>query len=241
MFGLVPVQPETAAYKRIYQRLLREIQAHCKAGDLLPSESELAKRYGVNRHTIRRASEELARAGIVIKKRGYGTEVLDPTITYPLQRAMRFTATLESLDLSVVTQLLGKGLMVATGTIADRLGIDAGSPVVRLQTLRIVEQWPFLVSDLYLSADLYPAFAEDFEGGSTYTFMREHYGFQPIRRRSLVNAIAASPEDARTLRIPPQSPLLRVRAVDIHPITQLPVTYAEVRFRSDRVQLEITV
>lgn len=240
MFTACPDSSRPAAYQRIYQLLLREIQRGHLAGDLLPSENELAKRFNVNRHTVRRATDELVRNGIVRKKRGFGTEIVDPALTYPLQRAMRFTASLESLDLSVASILLSKSIEQADEHLSHELGLLHAREVVHLQMLRIVEEWPFLISDVYFPAQRFAAFIDEFSGGSMYVFFRKHFGFTPLRRRSLVSAIAANPDDAQHLRVPPGSPLLRVRALNIHPIEQQPVEYSVIRFRSDRIQLEIT-
>src|SRR5258708_6039634 len=45
------------------------------AGDRLPGEVEIASRFGVNRHTVRRALAELSQRGLVRAERGSGTYV----------------------------------------------------------------------------------------------------------------------------------------------------------------------
>ena len=63
----------------------------------MPSENELAGRFGVNRHTVRRAVEDLIAAGLLERRHGVGTFVLDAPADYLLARGTRFTETFESL------------------------------------------------------------------------------------------------------------------------------------------------
>lgn len=49
-------------YVQIARQLEQEVAALYSPGDYLPSEGELASRFGVNRHTLRRAIDELVEA-----------------------------------------------------------------------------------------------------------------------------------------------------------------------------------
>src|ERR1700754_1456527 len=61
-----------------------------QAGSKLPGELDLAERFGVNRHTVRRAIAALAERGLVRAERGSGTYTEPPRIAYPIRSRTRF-------------------------------------------------------------------------------------------------------------------------------------------------------
>src|SRR3954471_19978125 len=75
MYGLTVTLP-------LYVRIRREIEAKIQAGDLptgarLPTEMDLSTRYGVSRATAQRVLNDLAEAGLAIRRRRHGTFVAD--------------------------------------------------------------------------------------------------------------------------------------------------------------------
>ena len=77
-------------YIQISETLLNDIRTNYEPGDFLPSEFALAERFGVNRHTVRRAVDELIRDGVLGRYRGRGTAVLELPIDFPIHRDSRF-------------------------------------------------------------------------------------------------------------------------------------------------------
>ena len=82
--GNVPV------YIQISESLSMEIQDLYKAGDQLPPEGVLAQRFNVNRHTLRRAIDELVQKGIVVRRHGKGVFVVSSSIDYSINSQTRF-------------------------------------------------------------------------------------------------------------------------------------------------------
>jgi len=63
-------------YLKIYYQLREEIESgKYKAGELLPSEEELAVTFQASRTTIRNALQELEKDNLIFRKRGKGTVV----------------------------------------------------------------------------------------------------------------------------------------------------------------------
>ena len=97
---------EMPVYLRIARILEHEIARAYRSGDLLPSERILAETYQVNRHTLRRAVDELVEAGIVERRRGHGTRVIDPAIRYPISSQTRFTENINAQGHAAAVRLL---------------------------------------------------------------------------------------------------------------------------------------
>ena len=63
-------------WQEIAAKLEVELRTHYRCGDYLPAEQQLADRYEVNRHTLRRAIDQLVERGWVQRRQGVGVLVL---------------------------------------------------------------------------------------------------------------------------------------------------------------------
>lgn len=226
-------------YKQISLVLRQEIQNLYKAGDLLPSESDLALRFNVNRHTLRRAIDELVTEGLVMRRHGKGVLVLAPAIDYSINANTRFTATLESRGMSTHSRVLRKQTIPARGGVAARLQLPEGEPVLFLETLREVEGRPFCVIAHFLPAALVPQVTDSYEQGSLHAFLEKHCGISLQRTESLISAVVPEPDDAALLNMPRNLPVLRVKSVNVDSHSRKPVEYVVTRFRGDATQLSV--
>ena len=111
-----------AVWRQIETTLTEEIGAqHFAPGEQLPNELLLATRFGVNRHTVRRALSELAEAGLVRIEQGRGTFVQESAIDYTIARRTRFSHNIRSLGLTPSMELLREAELPAPADIADVL------------------------------------------------------------------------------------------------------------------------
>lgn len=226
-------------YRQIRDVLVNEIQDFYNVGDSLPAESNLAQRFGVNRHTLRHAIDELVTDGLVERRHGKGVFVLEPTINYAIGSTTRFTETLQSQGRSTLSRVLRKQVIPARGTVASRLKLAAGEQVIFIETLRTVESRPFCVISHFIPLQLFPDVLESYDAGSLHEFIKEQYGIDLKREESLVSAILPAAEDASLLNMPRQAPILRVKSLNLDITSSKPVEYAVTRFRGDATQLSI--
>jgi GntR family phosphonate transport system transcriptional regulator len=228
-----------ALYLQIRRLLEREIQEFRRPGDLLPSEAELAERFGVNRHTLRRAIDHLIAQGLVERRHGRGSVVLDRPIAYGLNAGSRFTETLESLGHRAESRLLRKLAIPAQGGVARRLDLAPGASVAWIETLRLVDDRPFCVISHFLPTARVPAFLETYAGGSLHQHLRDAHGISVLRRESFVSAALPQGEDASLLAMPRHQPVLRVKSLNVDLRDGAPVEYCLTRFRADCMQLHV--
>ena len=81
-------------YQEIAAKLEQELRQHYRCGDYLPAEQQLAARFEVNRHTLRRAIDQLVEKGWVQRRQGVGVLVLMRPFDYPLNAQARFSQNL---------------------------------------------------------------------------------------------------------------------------------------------------
>jgi GntR family transcriptional regulator, phosphonate transport system regulatory protein len=226
-------------YVQIARQLEQDIANLHAPGDYLPSEGELASRFGVNRHTLRRAIDELVDAGLVERRHGRGVLVLDSQIDYQIGKTTRFTENLNALGLLAANQILRKQTLPASARVAERLAIPGGEPVHWLETLRSVDGKPMCLISHFLPAHRFPDLPTRYQGDSLHAFLGAEYGCQLRRIDSAVTAVLPQGDDARILGMPQNQPVLRVKSVNVDERDEQPVEYVITRFRADRVQLRV--
>src|ERR1700754_1741148 len=113
-----------------------------KAGDQLPTEPELAERFHVNRHTVRRAMAVLAERGLLTVEQGRGTFVRSTAIPYVLGRRTRFSANLHAQGRGPSHQLIASAAGTASAHVAPELGLAEGAPVIRIETVSVGDGTP---------------------------------------------------------------------------------------------------
>ncbi len=228
-----------ALYSQIARQIEQEIGRLYPAGESLPPEAELALRFGVNRHTLRRAVDELVDTGLLERRHGVGVFVLGAPLDYQLGAQTRFTETLAAQGVDSDSQLIRRQIVPADGGVAERLGVAVGTPVFWLETLRLTGGQPLCVISHFLPAERFPVLAEAYEGGSLHEFLKQHYAMLLRRVESLVTSVLPQGDDARLLNMPQNRPVLRVKSVNVDDRDGTPVEYAITRFRADRIQLRI--
>lgn len=231
--GKVPV------YIQIGESLSVEIQDLYKAGDQLPPEGDLAQRFNVNRHTLRRAIDELVQKGVVVRRHGKGVFVVSSSIDYSINPQTRFTETLENQGKLTDSKVTNKIIIPARGGIASRLNLDNGSEVIALETLRTVDEIPFCVISHFLPMKGMEIVFEKYNRGSLHKFLKKHCDVVLKRKESLISSVMPEAADAELLKMPRNLPVLRVKSLNVASDSQKPVEYVVTRFRGDATQLSV--
>src|ERR671916_953032 len=105
------------------------------AGSRLENEVLLAQRYGLSRPTVRRAVQELVDQGLLVRKRGVGTQVIQPHV----RRSVELTSLYDDLARggeAPSTEVLSLERIPAAADVALELDVPAGEEVVALRRLR---------------------------------------------------------------------------------------------------------
>jgi GntR family phosphonate transport system transcriptional regulator len=228
---------DTPLYKQISSLLAKELHCRHTPGDTLPSENELAKRYQVNRHTLRRALEELVNEGIVGKLQGRGTIVQQKLIDYSINSSTQFTETLERNGRKAESIVLRKLGIPAQGEIAELLKIEEDEPVALVETLRKMDGIPFSVVSHYLPLEKVFDVIRIYRGGSLHRFLLEHYGIRVKRTLSMIRAVLPEQHDRKLLGILNNSPIIRIKSINVDQQTDQPMELAVSRFKGTSAQI----
>ncbi|OZA12237.1 MAG: phosphonate metabolism transcriptional regulator PhnF, partial [Hydrogenophilales bacterium 17-62-8] len=134
-----------ALYAQIAKVLERDYVGQGAPGDRLPSEGELADRFGVNRHTLRRAVDELITAGLLERQHGVGVFIADRLLDYQIGTGTRYTQNLADLGIATESSILRKMVAPASAGVARHLNLAHDAPVLWIETLRRADGVPLCV------------------------------------------------------------------------------------------------
>ncbi|MBU0679999.1 MAG: phosphonate metabolism transcriptional regulator PhnF [Proteobacteria bacterium] len=226
-------------YRQVRDILEAEICEIYSPGYFLPSEMELASRFKINRHTLRRAIDELVNDGFVGRIRGKGTFVIRSVVDYEIKSTTRFTENLASQGRQAQSEVLRKIALPAPKGVAERLGLADKEPVALIETLRFVDELPFCIVSHFLPYAKFHLALKKYARGSFHQFIGEQYKITLKRTLSLISAVLAQKDDAELLNTSRESPLLRVKSLNVDASTGEPVEYVVTRFRGDATQLSV--
>jgi GntR family phosphonate transport system transcriptional regulator len=231
-------------YLQVAYQLEHEIKRLLKPGDMLDSEMNLAKRFQVNRHTVRRSIEQLVRAGIVVKQQGKGTQVVSNQIEYLLNPTGKFTKNLNELGKTANASRVSQQLMAfvdAPIKVQRYFNAEAHATeqIVELITLRFIENVPVCLIHHYLSLKHLPNVHETYEQGSLHQHISEQYAVSLERAQINISATLANASEALQLKCAVDSPLVELQSVnrirDSHEVVEVSISHS----RPDRLQYQI--
>lgn len=229
-----------AVWRQIMETLKAEIVSGAfEEGSRLPPESDLAKRFGVNRHTVRRAIAALTSEGILRADQGRGTFVASAPLSYPIGPRTRFSEIVSEQDRAPSGRLIGSALEEADALLANQLGISLGTMLIRLETLRVADGVPIIVGTNWFERSRVPNFVADYAETGSITKALELAGIEDYRRKETrITSELVEAMDAQQLGIPLGQPVLVVESVNLD-MTGRPIQYTRARAAADRIQLVV--
>ena len=228
----------TPAYKKIQNVIRKRIEGgQLRIGDAVDSERELAKIHSVSLMTARHALTELEREGVVERRPGSGTFVAPPKIHF--NKLMSYTEHMSSRGLAPRTRVLSAKLIEHQLEIAARLGLPAGSHLVKIDRLRLTAEDPFALETCYLPAPEFAGLISATLGkNSLFGTLQHDYGVELAYADEEVDATPAGAHTAELLSVARGAPLLRIRQV-IYSTAGKSVIYGVGFYRSERHTLFI--
>lgn len=225
-------------WRQICEILKAEIIAGDTApGEMLPTEQVLAKRFEVNRHTVRRAIASLADDGLVASRQGHGTFVPEAIVDYAIKKRTRFSEAVSAQSRVPTVKLISTDIFPSSPGIASALQIRKGVKVLRIRTLGEADGRPLSLADHHFVAHRFVGLDTAFaETGSISAALKTFHIADFARKSTRVTARMPDRQQADLLHQPTTRPVLMAEGINITP-DGVPLEYGLTLFAGDRVQM----
>ncbi|MEX5578363.1 phosphonate metabolism transcriptional regulator PhnF [Pseudophaeobacter sp. A-200-2] len=230
----------TPVWKSIAGTLTDDIsQGRYDTGDKLPAEAQLAARFGVNRHTVRRALAEMAAGGLVHARRGAGVFVAAKPTDYPIGKRVRFHQNISKGGRTPAKQILTTETRAAAAGEAAALALSPGDPVHVYDGLSLADGQPIALFQSIFPAERFPEMLTALEETQSVTAALQRCGIEDYTRlETRITARQATATQALHLRIPEGAPILRTTGINVDSEGR-PIEYGRTWFAGDRVTLTV--
>jgi DNA-binding GntR family transcriptional regulator len=207
----MPIRVDRSSPIPLYFQVAQHLEHMIESGELpvgtrLENETDLADKLGLSRPTMRRAIEYLVGRGLLIRKRGIGTQVVHTKVT----REVELTSLYDDLaktGRAPSTKVVSFRTEDAPDDLAVKLGIPLGTPVHVFERLRYADGEPLALMRNHVPAQLVSLTAADLEGQGLYHLLRAN-GITMRIAKQAIGARAATAAEARALGETKGAPLL---------------------------------
>ncbi|WP_280821155.1 histidine utilization repressor [Pseudaminobacter soli (ex Li et al. 2025)] len=216
----------------LHQRILADISERILSGEWapghrIPFEHELTEEYGCSRMTVNKALSELAKAGLIERRRRSGSFVRRPQSQAAVLEIHDIKAEVQALGLPYRYELLSRHKRKSTAVDRDLLELSEPGPVLALRSRHFAGQRPFCLEERLISLVAVPeAASEPFDIDAPGPWLIGHVPWSAAEHR--IRATAAEHEVAEALGIEPGTPCLVVERRTWsaeHPVTHVRFTY----------------
>lgn len=227
----------------LYFQVAQQLQQLIESGTLAPgtrleNEIALADKFGLSRPTMRQAMQHLVDKGLLARKRGVGTQVVNNRV----RRQVELTSLFEDLkrdDRRPRTEVLSMETVPAVGTVAAALDVEPGTPTVSLRRLRYANDEPIAVMQNHLPADLLTLTEDELTEYGLYELLRRA-GISLRTARQNIGARKATAAEARLLDEGRNATLLTMERT-VQGDSGRPVEFGSHLYRASLYSFEMTL
>lgn len=229
----------TPSFSPLYQQIKNLIveslrAAEWRPGDVIPSEVELAARYGVSQGTVRKAIDDLAAENLLVRRQGKGTFVASHAEKKVQYRFLRLVANDGSGD-PLHRRLIDCRRQRAPSEVAQALQLKPGESVVEIRRLLSSVEAPVVLDDIWLPSAMFKGLSAERLSqykGPMYALFESEFGVRMIRATESIRAVPADAETASFLKAEEGAPLLSVERLSFT-YGDVPVEYRRGLYRTD--------
>ncbi len=226
-------------YYQLSQQLEEAIRKGAlKPGDRIETEVDIAKRYGLSRPTVRQAIQELVSKGLLVRRRGVGTQVVHSQLRRPVELTSLYDD-LARASHKPATRLITLSRIAADTVVSGALNVKEGTEVMYLERLRLDGDEPLAIMRNWLPVDLAPLDAAELETTGLYELLRRAGVHMRIANQR-IGARAATSAQGRLLGVKAGAPLLTMERTSFDD-TGNAVEYAAHAYRADAYSFETTL
>lgn len=226
-------------YHQVSSRLERAIQdGTLPPGAKLENEIALAERLGLSRPTVRRAIQEIVDKGLLVRRRGIGTQVVHGQVS----RKVALTSLFDDLQRSggnPTTEVLTHERLAADELVAEQLDVEVGVEVLHIRRLRRTNGAPLAIIENFLPPALGGLTVEELERFGLYQLLRNR-GVSLRVAHQQIGARAANTVESALLERGPAAPLLTMNRCAYDNSGEA-VEFSRHVYRPDLYRFEVTL
>lgn len=226
-------------YYQVSSRLEQAIRSgRIPTGARLENEISIGEKLGLSRPTVRRAIQELVDKGLLVRRRGIGTQVVQGQVSRPVELTSLYED-LQRTHHEPSTQVLSHEVIPADETIAEKLSVPLGSDVLRIRRLRGTDGSPVAILENYLPLEYTDLTEEDLSSRGLYQLLRARGVTIRIANQS-ISARRAHADEADLLDTARGGPLLTMERIAFDDSGKA-VEYGHHCYRPDLYRFETTL
>ena len=224
-------------YIQIRKWLLGMInRGRIEVGSKIPTEEEIARRFGVNRMTVRQALDELVLEKMIVRKRGEGTILISDKprdYVYELDNITSFNDDMEVHGIKPIHEVLRVESLVADKTISGKLELGEDNRVVQVLSVKRVADEPVLIERSYLPYAEFSKLLEMNITGPFYHLLVEEFGVTLHHATQIFSAVNPSPEEMEIFGMDEAVPCMLLESIAYDP-EDIPIEVLYSYYRGDR-------
>ncbi|MBM7555952.1 GntR family transcriptional regulator [Halanaerobacter jeridensis] len=209
-----------------------------RAGEKIPTERELCEIHDISRMTARRAVNELVNEGLLYREQGRGTfvEEAEAKFKQQLSELHGFTEEMQNKDFETESKILSFTIKEVTKEIREHLQSEKA---IAIKRLRIVDDVPLAIENVWVPCELCPDLTEDvLAGSSLYNIFEERYNYQLDHARQTIEPTVLTNEESDLLSLPKESLALLFRRTTYLSNDDI-IEYTKSIYRSDEYKYEV--
>ncbi|SFO68802.1 transcriptional regulator, GntR family [Cohaesibacter marisflavi] len=211
-------------------------------GQSIPTEAEINKAFDVSRTTTRAAMQKLVQDGLISRRAGLGSIVVDQKVDQPLHQIRSFSEDMESRGMTASYEVLSCGLTTATPEATHGLGLASGDRPFHIERLLKGNDRLIGYSQSFVRPDIFnsvaPPDADFLSQGSLYDWIATELGIKINGGVEFIEAGLADAFLAKTLDVKEGDPVL-VAHRTAQSEAGLPIEFAVITYRADRYRFRV--
>lgn len=229
-------------WSQIADRLRLDIEnGSFRPGDTLPGEAEINKHFGVSRSTSRAALDYLETEGLIKRRSGLGSIVIEPRVARTLNRISSFSEDMRLRGLRPGYRTKSVEVVPASAAVAFELQIRPADEVVEIDRTMLADGTPLATSITYLRPSLFEKSGiptrEELDTGSLYERLRRD-GTVFAGGDERIEAALADPMTARALGVKQPTVVLICHRTSWLP-DRRPAEYAVLHYLAERYSFHV--